>query len=161
MKKHAVMTDIVPCNYDHPFMIQNNYGNSIFTYCNNRVVLNDFPAFKWLDELCTLYGSSVEGRLTAVKKLLPEVTQRPPLLISEAHGEIYFALNGFRNMDCVWIQAASIQNYSKVSKKKTKLIFCDGTERIFPIDYRVIKREIDLCISFYNSIRIADSFYGI
>lgn len=78
-----------------------------------------------IDHSCLLYGSTLDGRRAAVKKIL-KINSKVPIPVIPNKGVYMFPTSSTKNSDCVWVSFYQIENYEQ-RDDKTYIEFRDGT----------------------------------
>ena len=68
------------------------------------------PVLSLLEEACLFYGSTLQGRTIAAKKIL-QIHQKVPILVSEKKETLWFPTVSATRDDCIWIHANEVVSY--------------------------------------------------
>lgn len=110
-----------------------------------------------LNRACLRNHSSMKGREEAVRKVFGFV-QKPPFLISEDVG--VFPIMSSEHPECTWI-FSHFFNMEVLGKKRTKLIFINGTEIIVPVSHDVvIKQKTKLHTLLSHSYQLKQAYFA-
>jgi len=90
----------------------------------NQEFTVDKSSFSIMEESCEYYGSTYEGRINAVKKLL-NFNYKIPVLVEESKKIIFFPTKSYLLDDCSWINYNYIKKCEK-NNDKTTIIFNNG-----------------------------------
>ena len=94
-----------------------------------------------MEHSCEYFGSSYEGRKNGTKKLLG-ITHKAPIIVEESRKIIFFPTTSPENDECIWINLESIENYYKVSPKKSSIKFKNGEIVEINISYGSLSNQI-------------------
>ena len=101
------------------------------------------PVLSLLEEACLFYGSTLQGRTIAAKKIL-QIHQKVPILVSEKKETLWFPTVSATRDDCIWIHANEVVSYH-AKGKRTQVIFPSKDEIELAIAYRTIQRQMRRC----------------
>lgn len=104
----------------------------------NGIYYSEMSVYKLLDMACIRDASTLKGRMDAVKRYMNYLTKTP--VITFAHSVGAFPTMSYQQVDCVWI----FNHYFQVEvleKKKSKVIFSDGTTIIVKVSKEVLLRQ--------------------
>jgi len=102
---------------------------------------------KCLNELCLAFGSTIEGRFNALKKL-DLCNYKCPLIIDDYGNYAYIITRNFKAVDLLIIRVDKLIYFKAISKNKTLLYF-DNFSYEVDVDVRIIKRQMQI-ISDYR-----------
>ena len=74
------------------------------------------PVLSLLEEACLFYGSTLQGRTIAAKKIL-QIHQKVPILVSEKKETLWFPTVSATRDDCIWIHANEVVSYHAKGKR--------------------------------------------
>jgi competence protein ComK len=107
----------------------------------DKEILVEQPPLSIIDHSCMQYGSSYEGRVHAIGRLL-RTDKKVPIPVHPAHGVFMLPTSSPTNTHCVWLSFYHIQSY-KETKSRTQVGFYNGTalfvetsERSFDQQYK-------------------------
>ena len=112
----------------------------------------------YFGKLALSYGSTLEGRMEAFR-FITKHHYKPPLIISDKHELYYILTRSLKEPDCVVIDYCLLKRYKRIDDHKTKLVFSNGFEITLNINYRIIKRQIEL-IELYKDYQFKRSVYS-
>lgn len=141
---------------EYPIMIEKEEKGSRLIYTDSRTVSDQREPFCYLNALCLLHGSSLEGRKSAFKELTGAV-QKACILISERSQEIYMPVLSDQNPENIWILYSSVVSCRK-SEQGCIVVFQDGTRKEFHVDPRVIRQQMKRCSVFLDKINDPSTF---
>ena len=98
-----------------------------------------------LNEWCLTYGSSMNGRIDAVRHLCG-VKRKFPILLSERMNLIFFPMRA--KDEGPWINASMLVSWKGIHREATELFFLSGIHLTIPYDSRMVKRQMTLCEQF-------------
>ena len=87
--------------------------------------------FEVMEDSCSYYGSSYEGRLKGTKMILGGI-YKLPIIIEEVNDIIFFPTSGLNNNNCSWISLNQVKRYEPC-KGYTKVTFNGGKSIILKI----------------------------
>ena len=107
----------------------------------DKEILVEQSPLSIIDHSCMQYGSSYEGRVHAIGRLL-RTDKKVPIPVHPAHGVFMLPTSSPTNTNCVWLSFYHIQSY-KETKSRTQVSFYNGTalfvetsERSFDQQYK-------------------------
>lgn len=106
-----------------------------------------------LEDLCMLYGSTMEGRKRAVSDRLM-IVQMVPILISDKTKDLFFPI--WNDEDGYWwLNYRLIQNVYK-GKGQHTIVFHNGRELLLHCEVRSLMRQLRRC-ALYNEVLERDT----
>lgn len=107
-----------------------------------------------IDHSCILYGSTLDGRRNAAKKIL-KISSKVPISVIPEEGVYMLPTSSIKSKNCAWLSYYQISDYEQ-RDNKTYVTFSDGTglfvstsERSFDLQ---MKRTSQLIASLNRSI---------
>ena len=88
-------------------------------------------SFEVMEDSCSYYGSSYEGRVKGTKMMLGG-NYKLPIIIEETNDIIFFPTNGQNNENCSWISLNHVKNFEN-HNGYTKVTFIGGKSIILKI----------------------------
>ena len=85
-------------------------------------------SFEVMEDSCSYYGSSYEGRLNGTKMILGS-NYKLPIIVEESNDIIFFPTSGRTKNNCSWISLNKIEKYEPCDGY-TKVTFTGGKEII-------------------------------
>ncbi len=114
----------------------------LFDSQGNTVTSSKTPV-QILEQRCLKYGSTMRGRMEAACMLLG-IRQKPPVLISEATGEIWFGTTSMKDKSCEWYSYHHLLHI--VSRNgRTEVLFMNGISVETDTDVRILRRQMERC----------------
>ena len=92
----------------------------------DREFLVEKNAYEIMEESCEYYGSTINGRIKAAKKIL-DCPYKTPLLIEESENIIFFPTKSSKDEKCHWINNNYVSRIIK-NNNKSKILFTNGEE---------------------------------
>ena len=86
---------------------------------------------KVIDESCRYYGSSYEGRLEGVKRVMG-ISKKAPIAISAELGIFFFPLESPSNASCVWLSHSHIEKVKENDQRQALIVFVNGQSLVAP-----------------------------
>lgn len=111
-----------------------------------------------LEEWCLKDGSTVCGRIKAVKHWL-KIEKKVPVLINKENQIIFFPTESSKNLGCVWIAYDKVKKLYSVDAGTSKIVFKDNQELVLTINIRVIKKQMMRCRQFIKFLELNESLY--
>ena len=104
----------------------------------NKVM--DYSLYDYLNEMCLINGSSLQGRIDSFNYIVKS-KQKTPILISIKHKLLLIPLYSIYSKECILL---NYYNIYKISKKdeQTYIYFIDGNMEVINIDIRIIRNQI-------------------
>lgn len=115
--------------------------------------VSDVGIKRILEDSCSFYGCSYQGRKNGTKTLLNE-NYKLPIILKENDLLIFFPLNSLRSNKNIWINYSNIKSYHQISKSKVLVEFKNGHQHTFNVSYYIFHNQILKCsrlIVIYNS----------
>ena len=97
-------------------------------------------SFEVMEDSCTYYGSSFEGRLKGTKMMLG-ASYKLPIIIEESNNIIFFPTNGNNNSKCSWISLNKVSSFEPQGGY-TKVTFNCGKSIIVKITYTSFEMQL-------------------
>ena len=100
-----------------------------------------------VENSCNFYGSSLEGRISASKKILG-TNIKLPVVIEDVKKIIFFPTRANYQINCKWLSFNNIDRIEKIGKnnKLTRVFFCNGKYIDVKISYEIIYRQFYNCL---------------
>ncbi len=103
------------------------------------------PAESLFSRWCISYGSTLEGRIDAVRRLTG-VRTKPPLLIRERDVLLFFPMRSLHTTgENYWINDNQLAAVLPERRSSAHLIFLNGFQAQIPYDIRMIRRQQEIC----------------
>ena len=103
-----------------------------------------------LNQWCIASGSSLAGRLEAVRRLTTITKYKSPVMIDETSMQMFFPLRSINAKgENTWLCDDGIMDLESIERKTTTVMFTNGFRLDIPYDYRMIRRQQSNC----NEIR--------
>lgn len=114
--------------------------NKTRVYEEDKSFIVDMPATKIMEESCSYFGSSLEGRKKGTENLIG-ITYKPPIIVEETHEVIFFPTSSPKMKTCSWLRSDQINRFYY---KNNRLIveFKNGTKIPLNISYEVMNNQI-------------------
>lgn len=94
---------------------------------------------------CVSYGSTLEGRMNAVRRLAG-IRTKAPLLIRERDVLLFFPLRSlYTEGENYWINDNQLAAVLPERRTSSHLIFMNGFQLEIPYDIRIIRRQQEIC----------------
>ncbi|MBR3660394.1 MAG: competence protein ComK [Bacilli bacterium] len=77
---------------------------------NNQEYFLPKTSFEVMEDSCSFYGSSYDGRLKGTKMILGS-NYKLPIIVEETNSIIFFPTNGLANNKCSWISLNNVSKY--------------------------------------------------
>lgn len=109
-------------------------------YEENNNFIVDSPTSLIMEDNCSYYGSSLEGRKKGTYNLIG-VNYKPPIIVEESSDLIFFPTSSPRNSNCSWLRYNKIRSFYY---KNNNLIveFTNGEKIILNTSYEIINNQI-------------------
>ncbi|QKS72640.1 competence protein ComK [Paenalkalicoccus suaedae] len=99
------------------------------------------PAFSLIDAACRMAFATYEGRVQAVKSMLP-YEKKTPVLISEIEQLAVFPTHSPQNMECHWVFPQHVLQTLSRHDGQADVVFRDGLTLTVPVSKRTIDNQI-------------------
>ncbi len=118
-------------------------------YANlNTIVLEERDLFivpcsplELIDESCRYYGSSYEGRLEGIKRVMG-IAKKAPIAVSVELEIFFFPHESPGNHSCVWLSHTHIESLEKVDKRNTIVQFTNGESLLVPASKNQLETKV-------------------
>lgn len=104
-----------------------------------------------MEDSCSYYGSSYNGRLKGTKKILGS-NYKLPIIIEESNDLVFFPTTGLNNEDCSWISLNNIESYEQY-RGYTKVTFIDGKILIVKMSYSSFELQLMRATRLSNLVK--------
>ena len=98
------------------------------------------PAMKIIENSCSYFGSSYNGRYEGTKRLTG-ISYKSPIIIEESTNMIFFPTASPRITNCSWISLNNIMEYKRC-EKKANLVFYNGYKLELDVSFNVLENQI-------------------
>lgn len=117
-----------------------NYKSKIIE--KGRTLIVEEMPMKIIENSCSYFGSSYQGRFSGTKSLIG-ITHKAPIIIEESKEIIFFPTNSPRLYDCIWISLKNLGNYKRGSIKNNSIItFNNGNLLNLDISYGSLDNQV-------------------
>ncbi len=97
-------------------------------------------SYEVMEDSCSYYGSSCEGRIKGTKQILGS-NYKVPIVVEESNEIIFFPTESASNSNCIWLSLNNIKSYER-SNGFTKVIFNSGKELIVKMSISSFETQI-------------------
>ena len=101
-------------NSDTLAIIPYQKGISKILELNDEYIV-DLTPYQVIENSCSYYGSSLNGRMNGARSILGSV-YKTPVMVEETNNLIFFPTTAIENEKNVWIGSNNILNYEKKGK---------------------------------------------
>lgn len=137
---------------ENTYYLEQKEGKIIVNELSTNINIDNISIKRILEDSCSFYGCSYQGRKIGSKTLLNE-NYKLPIILKENKMLIIFPLNSLRSNNNIWITYSNIKNYYKLSKSKVLVEFLNGYQKVFNVSYYIFHNQILKCsrlIVIYN-----------
>lgn len=137
---------------ENTYYLEQKEGKIIVNELSTNMNIDSISIKRILEDSCSFYGCSYQGRKNGSKTLLNE-NYKLPIILKENKMLIIFPLNSLRSNNNIWITYSNIKNYYKLSKSKVLVEFLNGYQKVFNVSYYIFHNQILKCsrlIVIYN-----------
>ncbi len=118
------------------------YGmsNKTRVYEEDKNFIVDKPATTIMEESCSYFGSSLEGRKKGTENLIG-VSYKAPIIVEETNDLIFFPTSSPKGESCSWIRSNKIDRFYY---KNNHLVieFKNGYKLFLKVSYDLINKQI-------------------
>lgn len=97
-----------------------------------------------IEHSCLFFGSSLDGRKSAVKDMLG-IEMKVPILIEDSKNIIFFPISNCVHKSSIWISYQNLLKYSKVDEFSTMLYFQNNKQLVIDVKYNMIDNQVIRC----------------
>ncbi len=97
-------------------------------------------SYSVMEDSCSYYGSSCEGRIKGTKQILGS-NYKVPIVVEETNEIIFFPTEAATNANCIWLSLNNIKSYER-NNGFTKVIFNSGKELIVKMSISSFETQI-------------------
>ena len=102
--------------------------------------INGITPNQIMEDSCTYYGSTLEGRKVGSSNVL-NMSYKLPILVEDVNNIIFFPTKSPRKRDCVWLSLNNIKDYYQ-ENDKIVVVFNNGKKLKIKESYRIIDSQI-------------------
>ncbi len=106
--------------------------------------------YKVMEDSCSYYGSTLDGRLKGTKMILGSRYKLP--IIVEDNNMIFFPTSGRENENCSWISLEHIEKYEPYNGY-TKVKFKEGRTIIVRMSFSTFESQFLRAMRFQNLLK--------
>lgn len=118
----------------------NQYGNKCtVVYEKSNIYFVKQSPLNIVNESCSYYGSSYQGRVSASKKILKK-DKMLPVEISHTLGIYFFPTISPKNPNCIWVSHRHIEKIERYNDKQTRMILTNRQ----PIILNIRKPRVEM-----------------
>lgn len=109
-------------------------------YEEDKSFVVDMPATEIMEESCSYFGSSLEGRKKGTANLIG-VSYKAPIIVEESNNMIFFPTSSPKIKTCSWLRSNRIDRFYY---KNNRLVveFKNGSKILLNTSYDVINNQI-------------------
>ena len=97
-------------------------------------------SYEVMEDSCSYYGSSCEGRIKGTKQILGS-NYKVPIVVEETNEIIFFPTEAASNANCIWLSLNNIKSYER-NNGFTKVTFNSGKELIVKMSISSFETQI-------------------
>ena len=97
-------------------------------------------SYEVMEDSCSYYGSSCEGRMKGTKNILGSI-YKVPIVVEETNDIIFFPTDSIKSNNCIWISLNQIDKYEK-DGHFTKVFFKNGKEIILKMTINSFEMQL-------------------
>ncbi len=115
-------------------------NNKTRVYEDNQNFIVNQPANEIMEESCSYFGSSLEGRKKGTNSLIG-VTYKAPIIVEESNNMIFFPTASPKLKNCSWLRSNKIKRYYF---KNGHLVveFKNGDKILLNVSYDMINNQV-------------------
>lgn len=115
-------------------------ANKTRVYEEDKNFIVDAPASEIMEESCSYFGSSLDGRKKGTNSLIG-VTYKAPIIVEETQDLIFFPTSSPKLKNCSWLRSNKIKCYYY---KNNHLVveFKNGDKILLNVSYDAINNQI-------------------
>ncbi|MCA1055239.1 competence protein ComK [Rossellomorea aquimaris] len=121
---------------------------SVILNQTGKHVFSERSIMELMNEACMRNGASYDGRVKAVKHVLPYF-RKTPVMISKEPYILAFPTVSPRNYECTWLFCTHIENFSH-SNGKTYVHFKNGSMLEVSCSVRVLRTQLERAFATLN-----------
>lgn len=140
-----------------PLVIYNHDDTCELLFDDRSLVHREGSALQYLEGMCLMNGSSLEGRIDAFR-YITHTSQKSAVMISEISQDLYFPTISMMSKDCIWIQYNHIVDASG-GTDHTHIVFEKGISMDIPASLRTIKLQMQRCEEYLSILHHMKSQY--
>jgi len=107
----------------------------------------DVTPYQIINSACKYFGSSLRGRQDGARNI-SGFTSKIPISIDPSSGMYFFPTTSPKNPKCSWISHSHIDKISKVTERKTKILFKNGKKLILDVSIRTMLNQVQRTAQF-------------
>jgi competence protein ComK len=121
-------------------IVPNDEHSSLVLEDKDRYIVQNKP-FQIMEDSCSYFGSSFEGRKEGAKSILG-AEYKVPIVVQDSSNIIAFPTTSPYAADCCWISLRRVSNIYKVDNFNTKILFDNNEEIIVPCSFRSVENQL-------------------
>lgn len=127
------------------------YDKKLYLYTSNSLYIKHISTYDYLNNICIKYGSSLNGRLEAFKRLT-KTKYKPSVIISNKYNIYYICTHSIKSNFNYLINYQELLKFKSVDNFNTCLYFKNNISFTIPVNYRIIKRQISNIQYYLNNM---------
>lgn len=131
--------DSYEINKDTYAIVSVNEGISKVLEKDDEYFINK-NSYEVMEDSCSYYGSSCEGRIKGTKQILGS-NYKVPTVVEETNEIIFFPTEAAGNANCIWLSLNNIKSYER-SNGFTKVVFNSGKELIVKMSISSFETQV-------------------
>jgi len=137
--RREVFMDSYEINKDTYAIVSVNEGISKVLEKDDEYFINK-NSYEVMEDSCSYYGSSCEGRIKGTKQILGS-NYKVPIVVEETNEIIFFPTEAAGNANCIWLSLNNIKSYER-SNGFTKVVFNSGKELIVKMSISSFETQV-------------------
>ena len=97
-------------------------------------------SYEVMEDSCSYYGSSCEGRIKGTKMILGS-NYKVPIIVEESNEIIFFPTEAASSSNCIWLSLNNIKSYEKCNGF-TRVVFNSGKELIIKMSISSFETQL-------------------
>ena len=114
-------------------------GSTVFEDDDKYIVFE--KPFEIMENSCSYYGSTYEGRKNGAKNILG-AEYKVPIVVEDSSNLIAFPTTSPYSTDCAWISLNRVHNIYRIDSYHTKIVFDNNQEIIVSCSFRSLENQL-------------------
>ncbi len=109
-------------------------------YEEDRIFTVNSTPHRIMEDSCTYYGSTLEGRKMGASRIL-NMSYKLPIMVEDSNNIIFFPTKSSRKKECIWISLNNIKDYYQENDNMV-VVFYNGKKLKIKESYKIIDGQI-------------------
>lgn len=128
------------------------YETEILLFMEKGVIKKQESAITYLDQLCRQEGSTLQGRVDAMKEAM-QIKQKVPVFLGMKEIEFIYPLYGTKNKQNIWLSYRNCVDCKKKDEDTTEILLINGECFFVKANIRIVQKQMKRCRQYLSMMQ--------